>query len=424
MKFITTLAVSILLSISSFGQTVLYPTDTLVDPSLFESSELLVNWQYDLCPIDVDDMGPMATGDTTWAPCYVVTYRDHYNTSIQLCPDNISEVGGLGLFNGDPRLLDVSLFNDMETDGSNIIANDDSYSINYKNLTTGTEIDGGGPSPKYCIDAELFDGTSNTWYQEFQILLGPITKTGGAINYHTAETIGVLKNGMILEHTPPSSESTAALMGGIIPIDYCGWHPEPAGFGHFHAIPYGINVPLNALGVSATYHCTDISQLGNSGLAGFTMEGVPMYGPYDQGQSSAPVDLDACNGHTSVTPEFPSGVYHYHASATEVINNPPCRTYYAPLEETRFVYGEWTGVTGTKQYLESSVDVNIFPNPTSSSVNIQGEIGTFTIFDELGNVKSQGAGESAIDVSNWTSGVYFITGKKDDKVFFKNFVVQ
>lgn len=407
------------------AQTVLYPTDTLVDPSLFESSELLVNWEYALCPINVDDKGPTATGDTTYAPCYIVTYRDHYNTSIQLCPDNIDEVGGIGLFNDEPRLLDSTLFNDLEDEGSNIISNDDNYTIHYKNLTTGEEVDDGDKGAKYCIDADLYEGTNNTWYQQFQILLGPISNPSGQYNYHTAETIGVLKNGLILEHTPPSSQSTAALEGGIIPVDYCGWHPEPAGFGHFHAIPYGINVPLASIGVASDYHCVDISQQNNSGLAGFTFEGIPIYGPYDNGQTTAPSNLDDCNGHTAPTPEFPNGVYHYHASATEVVNNPPCRTYYAPLEDTRFVYGEWTGgTTGIENEVGSAFEVTVYPNPSSTSINISEPVDSYTIFDEQGKVTFEGTTETHINVADWSKGIYFITGKKGTKVFFENFVVQ
>ena len=303
-----------------------------VDPSLFDDSELLVGWEDTYCAIAVS----MDEQDTTFAPCYVVTYRDHYKTSIKLCPDNLDEVGGLGLFNGDPRLLDASLFADMEADGSDIIGDDD-YTINYNNLTTGEKVGNG----KYCIEAELYEGTNNTWYQTFQILKGPVNKPGMARDYHTAETIGILKNGMILEHTPPSSESTAAMMGGIIPIDYCGWHPEPAGFGHFHTIPYGINVALEANGLASDYYCVDLDQGSGSAFAGFTMEGLPIYGPKDS-DGTIPTDLDDCYGHEGNTVEFPNGVYHYHASATDIINNPPCYTYYLPLEDTRFTYGEWT----------------------------------------------------------------------------------
>lgn len=324
-----------------------YPTDTLVDPSFFNSSELLVSWKTGFCAVRVVDT------DTTFAPCYFVTYRDHYETSIDLCPDNLDSVGGVGLFNGDPRLLDSALFADMETDGSDIIA-DDGYHIRNFNLTTSTKTYNEGGGSKYCIEADLYEGTDNTWYQEFQIMMGPISvpKTS---NYHTAETIGVLVNGMVLEHTPPSSESTTALSGGIIPIDRCGWHPEPAGFGHFHTVPYGINASLESNGVESDYYCNDIDQKSFSGLAGFTFSGVPIYGPYDEGETTAPTDLDDCYGHTHQTADFDEPVYHYHISATDIVNNPPCYDHYIPLEENRFIYGEWTE-TGSAPDVPASID--------------------------------------------------------------------
>lgn len=413
-----------------YSQQIVYPSDTLVDPSFFNTSELLVDWELGLCPVEVATMGPNA-GDTTWAPCYTVTYRDHYETSIDLCPDNLDEVGGVGLFNGDPRLLDQSLFDDMELDGSNIISNQDNYSINFKNLTSGEETGGGGMNVKYCIEADLFEGTNNAWYQQFQILLGPIERTGPSAStpytYHTAETIGVLKNGMILEHTPPSSESTAALQGGIIPVDRCGWHPEPAGFGHFHAIPYGINIPLTAGGISNDYHCTDFGIGNGSTLAGFTFEGIPMYGPYDQGETSAPTDLDECNGHIGVTPQFPEGVYHYHASATEIINNPPCRDYYAPLEETRFIYGEWVDVVNITETLkEEGFQLTIYPNPIHTLLKINGEYDALTIFNESGQTMSAFSQSKGIevDVQEWETGTYFIQAQKGEKVFFDKVFIK
>ncbi|MEL6866356.1 MAG: hypothetical protein AAFP19_18150, partial [Bacteroidota bacterium] len=311
------------------------PTDTLVHPNFFTSSQIIIAWEDDWCPVRVQ-----TDGDTVFVACYTVTFKDHYDASIDLCPETINDIGGIALFNGDPRLVDSVLINDMEDDGSRLI-HADGVRIHHKNLTTGVDVES-GLNPDYCIEADLFLGASEDWYQSFQILKGPVDKPGGSINYHTAEPIGVLKNGIVLEHTPPSSESMTALYGGLIPLDRCGWHPEPAGFGHFHTIPYSINVPLTADGVATANQCTDFTQQ-NDAYLGFTFEGVPIYGPYDSGQSSAPTDLDACNGHTGMTPNF-GNTYHYHASATEVINNPPCRSYYVPLDDGQFTYGAVSGL--------------------------------------------------------------------------------
>lgn len=39
----------------------------------------------------------------------------------------------------------------------------------------------------------------------------------------------------------------------------------------------------------------------------------PVYGPI-HADGSTPTGLDSCNGHTSATPEFASGIYHYHTT--------------------------------------------------------------------------------------------------------------
>ena len=330
----------LLVSLSSFSQhDTIYPPDTLLTPALvsqFNTANILSTWTLGFCPINTSG------SDTTFAPCYYVTYEDHYNTSIALCPDNLDEVGGYGMHLGVPVLLDSNTFYQMEIDGSNIINDTNNYWINYKNLTQGLEIDGGGPGHDYCIEADLYNGTNDTWYQSFQVLLGPIDLPGNTpINYSTAGKIGILKDGVLLEHTPPSSETMTALYGGIIPVDWCGWHPEPAGFGHFHMTPTGINYPIETSGGDSTlYGCVDVPQEANIGLAGFTFEGIPIYGPLDS-DFSLPTDLDECLGHTGMTPDYPNPVYHYHTSSTDIVNNPPCRFNRKSLEE--FEYGEWTG---------------------------------------------------------------------------------
>jgi hypothetical protein len=51
---------------------------------------------------------------------------------------------------------------------------------------------------------------------------------------------------------------------------------------------------------------------GPSHIIGVALDGFPIYGGRDiQGNVIAVSQLDACNGITSATPEFPSGAYHY-----------------------------------------------------------------------------------------------------------------
>jgi hypothetical protein len=51
---------------------------------------------------------------------------------------------------------------------------------------------------------------------------------------------------------------------------------------------------------------------GPSHIIGFALDGFPIYGGRDvNGNVVSVSQLDACNGITSPTPEFPNGAYHY-----------------------------------------------------------------------------------------------------------------
>jgi hypothetical protein len=57
--------------------------------------------------------------------------------------------------------------------------------------------------------------------------------------------------------------------------------------------------------------CVDTSK-GASRLVGIALDGFPIYGGRDiNGNVINVSQLDACNGITSATPDFPSGAYHY-----------------------------------------------------------------------------------------------------------------
>jgi hypothetical protein len=85
-------------------------------------------------------------------------------------------------------------------------------------------------------------------------------------------------------------------------IDACNSHPTPVSGGymwHHHAIPTCLAAQID--GTSGPSH-----------LIGVAMDGFPIYGGRDiNGNAIAVSQLDACNGITSATPEFPNGIYHY-----------------------------------------------------------------------------------------------------------------
>ncbi len=85
-------------------------------------------------------------------------------------------------------------------------------------------------------------------------------------------------------------------------IDACSSHPTPLTTGydwHHHGVPTCL---VNQIDGSS----------GPSHLIGIALDGFPIYGGRDiNGNTIAVSQLDACNGITSPTPEFPNGIYHY-----------------------------------------------------------------------------------------------------------------
>ena len=88
-------------------------------------------------------------------------------------------------------------------------------------------------------------------------------------------------------------------------IDSCNGHPTPAtspdptSTYHYHGVPACVTALVD-------------SDSGASHIIGIANDGFPIYGGRDISGNPVTVDkLDACNGITSATPEFPAGIYHY-----------------------------------------------------------------------------------------------------------------
>ncbi len=127
--------------------------------------------------------------------------------------------------------------------------------------------------------------------------------------------IGLMFSGTAL-FNPYEATSTVALSdnasytfisGGVTYtasfIDSCNQHAANGGGGsgtwHFHGVP------------TCWTSVVDGSS-GPSHIIGIALDGYPIYGGYDSnGNAVSASSLDACNGITSATPEFPSGAYHY-----------------------------------------------------------------------------------------------------------------
>ena len=72
-------------------------------------------------------------------------------------------------------------------------------------------------------------------------------------------------------------------------------HPQNQGIYHYHIEPTWLT-----------------GTISNEAFMGLLLDGFPVYGPEENGTRLTNDDLDEYHGHTSVTADFPNGIYHYH----------------------------------------------------------------------------------------------------------------
>ena len=140
----------------------------------------------------------------------------------------------------------------------------------------------------------------------------------GSVLFGAAEIAGhratTLQDNVAHTFLSPEGETVTAQF-----IDHCNGHPTPADAGnsyHYH----GLSDCVTSL--------VDDSHGGPSHLIGVALDGFPIYGDRDiHGQPVPPQRLDACNGITSPTPEFPQGVYHYVLPSGVKAHNASMRCY-------------------------------------------------------------------------------------------------
>jgi hypothetical protein len=125
----------------------------------------------------------------------------------------------------------------------------------------------------------------------FQISTTPAVASG------TSDTplgpIGLSVNGVVLFNQYAAMRQP--LTSEIVSFDRYNGHPNQDNQYHYHFEP------------------VSLTSASRSRLLGVLLDGFPVYGPID-GDGSTPSNLDSCNGHTGVTPDFSSGIYHYHTT--------------------------------------------------------------------------------------------------------------
>lgn len=131
----------------------------------------------------------------------------------------------------------------------------------------------------------------------FKIPVDPKVSTNHAATPLGA--IGVSLNGVPFynQYAGPNQPLT----GEKASFDQYYGHPAPGGTYHYHV------EPLYLTTVKAT----------RSSLLGFLLDGFPVYGPEENGAAVTNAMLDAYHGHTSVTADYPNGIYHYHINDTD-----------------------------------------------------------------------------------------------------------
>lgn len=105
--------------------------------------------------------------------------------------------------------------------------------------------------------------------------------------------IGVAVNGVVLFNQYAAMRQP--LTSEIVSFDRYNGHPNQLNQYHYHFEP------------------VSITAASKSRLVGVLLDGFPVYGPLHS-DGSAPTGLDSCNGHTTATPEFAAGIYHYHTT--------------------------------------------------------------------------------------------------------------
>ncbi|MBI4313058.1 MAG: YHYH protein [Chloroflexi bacterium] len=81
-------------------------------------------------------------------------------------------------------------------------------------------------------------------------------------------------------------------------FDQHNGHPQMTGMYHYHVEPTSLT-----------------SRYGRDSLVGFLLDGFPVYGSEEGGQTLRSADLDEFHGHWHKTTEYPEGIYHYHITA-------------------------------------------------------------------------------------------------------------
>ena len=206
---------------------------------------------------------------------------------------------------------DVDITSVVQAKFANSFTNAITVTVSGSNLVIKSDGRPNHKSPYWLI------GNAN--YEAFQA--GHATNPAGAIgiqNYtmtipakpaaaSTHEATSLAAIGMALNGVPIFNNTegggVALNAGTISSFDKAGAHPAQSQDYHYHVTDF-----------DGTYTTMDDAK-----LVGFLRDGFPIYGRKDK-DGTYPSNLDAYNGHTAATAEFPNGIYHYHTRNENYLN--------------------------------------------------------------------------------------------------------
>jgi len=184
-----------------------------------------------------------------------------------------------------------------------------SYEIDENTVIFTTQDLPNHTSPYWPINNPLYEdykGTNANWNQNPNEIVTQnivLTITLKPSESTTKEAtpmgpIGVSRNGVVFFNQYAAGGSPLA--GEINSFDQYLGHPTGRGQYHYHIEP--------------TYLT---QEFGDDAFLGLLSDGFPVYGPVENGETITNDDLDAYHGHTSVTSDFPNGIYHYHITSQD-----------------------------------------------------------------------------------------------------------
>ena len=402
------------------GLDVIPATDTIIDLSFFDQ-DMLVSSDIVDCELQSE------SGNNVLTKCYELTFRNYHTSSGPGCPESTSDLGGFGSYDGPTgagfQLMESTLWDNMESDGYNIVKPNGNIRIQNPsgsaNLRSTSTSNARTTAYAYCLDASI----SSTIQTTYLIPIDPdvVRRTDDTNYVASVEAIGVSLDGQKIAGEPPS---VVANSGNIPALDWCGGHPDPSEYYHWHFVSNSMNTLLDDLGINAAARCTDIAQDDNK-MFGYAADGYPMYGETDN--DVRPTDLDTCGGHYGTTPEYPEGIYHYHALPNTAVNLPRCLVGLSPNEQHRFSFAE--PISSANSDLEE-LTLSVYPNPTTDGmIYIENAFDELEIFDIEGTSVYKLINESiaeveSLDLTHLKAGIYFLQVYEGNAYGFQKIMIK